>query len=248
MKIVLGLAFLAFLVAVAEGACRLGVVSPVIFPAPHDTWQALVSALASGELWAPIRATLVHVLVGWSLACAAGVLVGALIGMTAFGRAYVAPMLEFLRPMPASAVAPVALLLIGRNDAMIVAVVVFGAIWPVLLASIHGFAAVEPGLTDIARTLRLSPLAVVVKIAVPSALPEIFAGARISIAIALILAVVGEIIASSGGLGDWLNLAERSYRAPDLYAGVLIVGLLGVATNTALERVEAYVLRWRESA
>jgi ABC-type nitrate/sulfonate/bicarbonate transport system permease component len=162
-------------------------------------------------------------LLGWFAACALGVALGALVGLTIFGRAYVAPTLEFLRPLPASAIAPVGLLLIGRNDLMIVAVIVFGAIWPVLLGSMHGFATVEPRLHEVSRTLQLSPAHALRSIAIPSALPDIIAGARVSIAIALILAVVAEILASTGGLGDWLNLAERSYRAPDLYAGVLLV-------------------------
>jgi ABC-type nitrate/sulfonate/bicarbonate transport system permease component len=246
VRFVPGVAFIVALVALTELVCDAHLVSPAIVPAPHDVWSALVAGLRSGDLWAPIRATIAHLALGWCGACIAGTGLGALVGLTAFGRAYVAPMLEFLRPLPASAIAPVGLLLIGRNDLMIVAVIVFGAIWPVLLGSVHGFASVEPRLREVSRTLRLTPAHALRSIAIPSALPDIIAGARVSIAIALILAVVGEILASTGGLGDWLNLAERSYRAPDLYAGVLLVGLLGVATNFGLERLEAYLLRWRE--
>jgi len=247
VKVLPGLAFIIVLVGLTELACDAHLISPAIVPAPHDVWSALVVGIGSGDLWAPIRATIAHLLLGWCAACIAGVALGALVGLTAFGRTYVAPTLEFLRPLPASAVAPVGLLLIGRNDVMIVAVIVFGAIWPVLLGSVHGFAAVEPRLRDVIRTLQLTPTHALRSIAIPSALPDIIAGARVSIAIALILAVVAEILASTGGLGDWLNLAERSYRAPDLYAGVLLVGLLGVATNAGLARLEAYLLRWKET-
>ncbi len=243
-----GLMFIAALVALAELVCARGLIWSAIFPAPHATLAALVSGLAAGDLWAPIAATLAHMLAGWISACALGVVLGALVGMTAFGRDYIAPTLEFLRPLPAAAIAPIGLLLIGRNDAMIVAVIVFGAVWPVLLASVHGFASIEPRLKEVSRTLQLTPVRALWAIWIPSALPEIIAGARISIALALIMAVVAEILASTGGLGDWLNLAERSYRTPELYAGVLLVGLLGVLTNLALERVEAYLLRWKPPA
>ncbi len=246
MKAVAGIGFILVLIALAEAACDAHLVSPAIVAAPHDIWAALAAGFASGDLWAPIRSTIGHLLAGWIAACAAGVALGALVGMTAFGRAFVAPMLEFLRPLPASAIAPVGLLLIGRNDLMIVAVIVFGAVWPVLLASVHGFATVEPRLGEVSRTLHLTRAQTFWSISIPSALPDIIAGARVSIAIALILAVVAEILASSGGLGDWLNLAERSYRTADLYAGVLLVGVLGVLTNFGLERVEAYVLRWKD--
>jgi ABC-type nitrate/sulfonate/bicarbonate transport system permease component len=248
MKRWYGLAFVAALVALTELACARGLIWAAIFPAPHVTFGALVGGLAAGDLWAPLGATLAHMLAGWISACALGVILGALVGMTAFGRDYIAPTLEFLRPLPAAAIAPIGLLLIGRNDAMIVAVITFGAVWPVLLASVHGFAAIEPRLKEVSRTLQLTPARTLWAIWIPSALPEIIAGARISIALALIMAVVAEILASTGGLGDWLNLAERSYRTPELYAGVFLVGLLGVLTNFALERVEAYLLRWKPPA
>jgi ABC-type nitrate/sulfonate/bicarbonate transport system permease component len=228
MRLVPGLGFIVVLVALTELACDARLISPAIVPAPHDVWSALVAGLRSGDLWAPLRATIAHLLAGWCAACIAGVALGAFVGLTAFGRTYVAPTLEFLRPLPASALAPAGLLLIGRNDLMIVAVIVFGAIWPVLLGSVHGFASVEPRLRDVIRTLQLTPAHALRSIAIPSALPDIIAGARVSI-------------------GDWLNLAERSYRAPDLYAGVVLVGLLGVVSSAGLARLEAYLLRWRET-
>jgi ABC-type nitrate/sulfonate/bicarbonate transport system permease component len=245
MRRFLGVAFLVVVVALAQAACAAKLISPAIFPPPSQIFMALVSGFQNGDFWAPIGATVMHMLMGWGSACVLGIALGALVGMTAFGRDYIAPTLEFLRPLPASAIAPIGLLLIGRNNVMIVSVIVFGAIWPVLLASVHGFAAIEPRLKEVSRTLHLRPAQAFWAISIPSALPEIIAGARISIAISLILAVVAEILASAGGLGDQLNLAERSYRTPDLYAGVLLVGLLGVITNFALERFEARLLRWK---
>lgn len=245
MNRLLGIGFIVVVVALAELACDAHLISPAIFPPPHQTFAALAAGFADGDFWAPIGATVVHMLMGWGSACVLGVALGALVGTTSFGRAYIAPTLEFLRPLPASAIAPIGLLLIGRNNLMIVAVIVFGAIWPVLLASMHGFASIEPRLKEVSRTLHLAPTQAFWEISIPSAMPEIIAGARISIAISLILAVVAEILASTGGLGDQLNLAERSYRTPDLYAGVLLVGILGVLTNYGLERLEAYLLRWK---
>jgi sulfonate transport system permease protein len=242
-----GYAFIVAITALAEIASNAHLVSSAIFPPPSATLAAFASGFITGAFWAPLAATVAHMLAGWGGACVLGVALGALVGTTSFGRAYVAPTLEFLRPLPASAVAPVGLLLIGRNDAMIVAVILFGSIWPVLLGSVHGFASIEPRLREVSRILRLRPLQAFSAIAIPSALPEIIAGARISIALALILAVVAEILASTGGLGDQLNRAERSYQTPALYAGSLVIGLLGVITNSCLERLEAYVLRWKST-
>jgi sulfonate transport system permease protein len=240
-----GLIFLIALVALIEVLCDTRAISPIVLPAPHVIAIAFAGQLSRGEIWQPLGATIVHLFVGWSLACVLGIAGGALVGLTRFGRMYVAPMLQFLRPLPASAFAPVAILIIGRGDVMIIAVVLGGAIWPILLSSLHGFSIIEPRLSEVAQTFRLSRRQAFWMIAVPSATPDIVAGARVSVAIALILAVVGEILASYGGLGDMINKAERSYHAADLYAGVLLIGLLGVVINATLERIESYLLRWR---
>jgi ABC-type nitrate/sulfonate/bicarbonate transport system permease component len=115
----------------------------------------------------------------------------------------------------------------------------------VLLASVHGFANVEPLLQELSASLRLSRAQFLAKVAIPSALPDILAGARVSLAIALILAVVTEMQASQPGLGQNILLAQRTYRSPELYAGVFTLGLLGFAINQALIVLERRMLRWR---
>ena len=129
---------------------------------------------------------------------------------------------------------------------MVLAVIAFGALWPTLLATVHGFAAVEPCLYDVSRALRMSRLAVIWKIALPSSLPDILAGMRLSLTVSLILAVVGEMLASRTGLGRAILMAARLFHAPDLYAGVALLGALGYVTAQGLFAVEARLLRWRE--
>jgi len=115
----------------------------------------------------------------------------------------------------------------------------------VLLASVHGFASVEPQLMEVASALRLPRRQLFIKIAAPSALPDILAGARVSLAIALILAVVTEMQASQTGLGQNILLAQRSFRSPELYAGVVTLGIMGFAINQAIVVLERRLLRWR---
>lgn len=161
------------------------------------------------------------------------------------GRVYVEPILEFLRPLPASAVMPLAIAFLGLTDAMVLAVIAFGALWPMLLATVHGFAAVEPRLYQVGRALGLSRLDVIWKIALPSAMPDILAGMRVGLSIALILAVVGEMLASRPGLGQVILLAARSFQSADLYAGVIVLGFLGYISGKILTTVERRLLRWR---
>ncbi len=107
---------------------------------------------------------------------------------------------------------------------MAIGVIAFGSIWPMLLATVHGFAHVEPRLNEVARALSMSRLAAAFKIALPSALPDILAGLRLGLTVALILAVICEMIAGLDGLGSWELVAARAYRSPDIFAGVILAG------------------------
>ncbi|MDA8247672.1 MAG: ABC transporter permease subunit, partial [Rhodospirillales bacterium] len=111
--------------------------------------------------------------------------------------------------------------------------------------TVHGFAAVEPRLYEVSRALGLTRLAVIRKVALPSAMPDILAGARLGLTVALVLAGVGEMLAGRDGLGQWILLAARAFRAPDLYAGVVLFGLLGYASALLIGAVERRALRWR---
>ena len=165
--------------------------------------------------------------------------VGAMIGSSRTMRTYVAPSLEFLRPLPVSAIIPVAIAMFGLTQGMALFVIAFGAIWPMLLATIHGFAAVEPRLYEVARSLQMSRLAVIFKIALPSASPDILAGMRLSLTVALILSVVCEILAGLDGLGHWVLLSARAFRSADLFAGVILLGVTGYVTSVAMSMAGA---------
>jgi sulfonate transport system permease protein len=239
------LLFAAALIALWQVLADARLISPVFFPSPTRTFAALRAMAARGDLWAPMGATCLRMLYGWAVASLLGVLLGAAIARSVGARAYLQPLLEFLRPLPASAIIPPAILFLGLTNRMVVLVIAFGAIWPVLLGAYHGFRSVEPRLAEVASLLRVRTPAYLVKIALPSALPDIFAGVRVSLAIALILAIVTEMQSGQSGLGFNILVAQRRFRSPELYAGILVLGLLGLATNQVLVTVERRLLRWR---
>ena len=222
-------------------------VSPVFLPGPDRAWASLVRGFTSGDLWDKILGTLEHMAYGWLIASIAGIALGAMIGSSRVMRSYVAPSLEFLRPLPVSAIIPVAIAMLGLTQSMALFVIAFGSVWPMLLATIHGFAAVEPRLYEVARSLHMSRLAVIFKIALPSASPDILPGMRLSLTVALILSVVCEILAGLDGLGYWVLLSARSFRSADLFAGVILLGVIGCLTAWAMSIVERRLLRWRAS-
>ena len=239
------IAVAAVLIWLWQLSADMRLVSPVFLPGPDRAWAALVRGFATGDLMAKLIGTLTHMALGWFIASIAGVALGALIGSSRTMRAYIAPSLELLRPLPVSAIIPVAIALFGLTEGMALFVIAFGAIWPMLLATVHGFSAVEPRLYEVARTLRMSRLAVIFKIALPSASPDILAGMRLSLTVALILSVVCEILAGLDGLGHWVLLSARAFRSADLFAGVILLGIVGYATALAMGMAEKRVLIWR---
>lgn len=242
-----GLLVVALMIWGWQAIADARLVSPVYLPSPERAWAALLRGFAAGDLGAKLLGTIDHMIEGWVAASIAGVALGALIGSSRAARAYLGPLLEFLRPLPASAVIPVAIALFGLTRSMAIGVVAFGAIWPMLLATVHGFAAVEPRLYEVARALHLSRAAVIFKIALPSALPDIVAGLRLSLTVALILAVICEMIAGLDGLGNWVLLSARMFRSPDLFAGVILLGAIGFGGALALNVAERYLLAWRQT-
>ena len=150
------------------------------------------------------------------------------------GLAWLVPLVSF-----------VAILFFGLSENMAVSVIAFGSIWPVIMSSIYGFGAVRPRLQEVSALLGLSRVEFLTKIAIPSAMPDILAGMRSGLAVSLILAVVTEMQASLPGLGRDIFLAQRSFRSGELYAGLVMLGLLGVMINHGLQIAENRLLRWR---
>ena len=239
------LVFAAAFILGWQGLADLKLISPIFFPPPSRTFEVLLARMADGSIWLSLEATGLRMVVGWALASIAGILIGAAIGSSRLTRDLLDPTLEFIRPLPASAVIPVAILFLGLSNAMSLTVIAFGAIWPVLLASVYGFSAVSRELQDVSRVLGFGRFEFLRKIALPSALPDIMSGVRVSLAIALILTVVTEMQSSLPGLGWDIFFAQRSYRSADLYAGLILLGALGFTANYFIQLIEQRALRWR---
>ena len=239
------LALLLALIALWWLASHQQWLSKVFLPTPEATFASLMEGLIQGDLLAFTLSTIARMGLGWGLASVLGVVLGALIGVSATARAWIGPTLEFVRPLPASALLPLAIAIFGLSAGMVLFVVAFGAMWPVLLATVHGFAAMHVRLAEVSQALQLSRLAFVFKLGLPHALPDILAGMRLSLTVSLIVAVVGEMIASQSGLGQAILLAARSFRASELFAGVVLLGAIGFASNALLALAEKKLLKWQ---
>jgi ABC-type nitrate/sulfonate/bicarbonate transport system permease component len=190
-----------------------------------------------------LRPSLTVLGAGFALAVVVGVAVGAVLGLSRTVERATRPLLELLRAVPGVALLPVFIVLIGIGLDMKITLVASGAVWPVLLNTIDGVRSTEPLLIDMARSYGMSPRRRLRSIVLPSAAPQIFAGARTALAISVIIMVVSETVGSQG-IGYFLLAAQRSFLISDMWGTIIALGILGYLLNLLFRLTEAVVLRW----
>ncbi|MBV8642810.1 MAG: ABC transporter permease [Candidatus Eremiobacteraeota bacterium] len=188
--------------------------------------------------------SLIRMFCGYLLAAALGVGIGVLIGAYRPLCRTVDPVLQFLRAIPPTALIPVGILLIGIGDAMKILVIALGAFWPILVNAADGARGVDRERLDTARIFGLSPLATLLTVTFPSALPGVFAGLRTGLSIAFIMIVVSEMIGSTDGLGYTILQDQRTFAIPEMYSGIALLALLGYTLNAGFVALERRVLAW----
>lgn len=204
------------------------------FPAPSAIAGGMAELVAQGLLGPDILHTVTSVLISWSIAMTIGIALGLLLGLSPTARRFSLASIEVLRPVPGVALVPVALLLFGFSLETEMMVTILPAIWPVLVNTMGGVTGVHARLYDVGQTLRLGRGDLVRRILVPAALPAIVVGARLSLGLALVLAVVAEMIGNPAGLGYGIVREQQALRPDLMFAYIIVVGVLGMALNGGL--------------
>ncbi|MBF8190220.1 ABC transporter permease [Nonomuraea sp. K274] len=184
---------------------------------------------------------------GYAIAVAAGVALGTALGLFRRLRTAADPVVQFLRALPPPALIPFALLLFGAGDGSKVFIIALGTVWPILLNTIDGVRGVEAQQLEAARSFQIPATARLTRIILPAASPRIFAGMRTSLAIAIILMVVSEMVASDNGIGYFVLESQRSFAIPEMWTGIVLLGVLGFVLNWLFLVLEARVLFWHRS-
>ena len=210
--------------------------------------SVIVEAFADNWVFERVGSDLVPSLArfgaGLAIAIVAGVLVGLLLGLWSPARRATAPTVDFLRSIPAPALISIMILLLGFGNTMKVAAIAFASFFPILLNTIDGVRGVEPQQLEMARAYRLSQWQQVTNIVLPAATPQIFAGLRVSLAVALLVMAFSEMFASTNGLGFFILFSQETYRIPDMWSGIIMLGIVGYAVNVLFLIVERRALRW----
>lgn len=238
-------AVFAGLVAVWEVLGRMA--DDPFFPPPSEiaetAWEWWV--LKPENLTDHVLPSIGRLLGAWAIASVVGVALGLLLGRSERAMEYANPLLVFLRSIPPPALVPVFLLLFKVGTPMQVATIVFGVVWPVLLNSVDGARSVDVTKVDTSAVFKIRRAQWVFGVVLPAASPKIFAGLRVALSLSLVLMVISELVASSDGIGFQLMKAQREFNYTRMWAGVVLLGVLGYALNTALLAVERRALAWQ---
>jgi NitT/TauT family transport system permease protein len=237
------LLFAAAVLALAEAGVRLFDLSDSV-AAPSQAAGALVGGLRDGTLSREIGATLEVYVQGLALALAIGVGLGIAIGVSRTVADGTSVLVEFLRPIPAVALIPLAILWFGLGTPMLRFAVAYAAVWPILVHTVYGIRGVDRMLYDVAATSGVTGVARIRRVSVPAALPGIATGVRISAAIALVVCVTAEFYFGSDGIGAYMQAQQVAYRIPELYAAVLLTGLIGLGIDAVLRSTQRRALFW----
>jgi ABC-type nitrate/sulfonate/bicarbonate transport system permease component len=240
----LGVGVLVAATVAVELAVRAKWVNPALIPAPSDVAVRIGEIVSSGELLGPLGATLYLLFAAYFVACFIAIGVGLAMGRFPALYNLLEPLVELLRPLPKPALLPPLILFLGLGDAMKLTVIGLGVFFPVLINTVQGVRGVDRVLVDTGRTFRCGRRALLFKIVLPAALPLILAGMRVALGLGLILVVIAEMLAGTGGLGYLIIDMQRSFRVQHMYAWIVLLAVLGYALNFLFLKLEQRVIHW----
>jgi ABC-type nitrate/sulfonate/bicarbonate transport system permease component len=225
----------------------IGLLNQDHVPPMTDTVGELASLVGESDFWSAVGSTLQGWALGLGIAAALAIPLGIAIGSSPLAYRSVRFVVEFLRPIPSVALVPLAVLIYGVGLESKVFLAAFASFWPLFVQTLYGVQDVDPVATDTARSFGLGRFERLWRVKLPSAVPYIATGLRISSAVALILAVTAEIVIGSAGLGRQINVARQGGAIELMYALIITTGLLGWLLNIAATQAERRVLHWHPS-
>ena len=223
----------------------LGIGDRRFVPAPSDIAQRFVALLANGELPWHVAVTLYRVFLGYVIGAVPAVAVGLLMAMFKPVRIFFDPLIAALFPIPKIALMPLLLLAFGFGDASKVALVAIAVFFPVVVNTYVGAANIERIYWDVARNYGASQLVVFTRVVFFGALPMIFAGLRIALAVSFIVLVASEFVATKSGIGYLIWNSWELLQVDVMFVGIVTIGILGLITSALFQEIERWAIPWR---
>ena len=213
-------------------------------PTVTEIATALAARVGTAEYWLDLGQSLIRILTGFGLAALAGVITGILLGRSRLFADVFGPLTELVRPIPAIAVVPVAILLFPSDEAGIVSITFLAAYFPIMVSTRHAVRALPTIWEDSVRTLGGGRLDVLRQVVLPGILPGLFGGLSVGMGVAWICVISAEMISGRLGVGyrTWQAYTVLDY--PGVFVGIITIGVLGFGTAAAIELIGRRATRW----
>ncbi|MQA07900.1 MAG: ABC transporter permease subunit [Pseudonocardiaceae bacterium] len=216
----------------------------VFYPPLAEIVQRFGEQWLSERFFTDVVPSLRNMLVGYAFSCLVGVGMGVVVAQVRVVRHAVEPLVHFLRSIPPVALVPLAILVLGFGADMKMVIIAFSAVFSTLIATLDGVRAADPLLGEVTKVYRISGRDRLFKVTLPAAAPQILGGLQVSLQIAFVVMITSEMLASTEGIGYLTILAQQTFAITDMWAGMLLLGVLGYLFNLLFTLAERRVLRW----
>ncbi|MFJ5744577.1 ABC transporter permease [Bacillus cereus] len=224
-----------------------GLVSKTVLPTPLDIFLAFQELIKTGELFGHLSISVFRAAAGFFIGGGLGIILGTIVGFSTRSEQYLDPSVQMLRTVPHLAVAPLFVLWFGFGETSKVLLIADGAFFPLYVNAFLGIRGVDSKLFDVARVLEFSKRKLITKLILPSALPNLLLGARLSLGVAWVSLVVAELMGSTEGIGYMIMDARQFSNTDIVFVGIIIFAFVGKFSDSLVRLLEAKFLRCRDN-
>lgn len=214
------------------------------FPSAQTVFERTLDVWFWDGVFRDLLPSLARLTVGFVAAVVLGIVIGIVLGVARPLETAVRPLTEAARAIPGVALLPIFMMFFGTGEAMKIGMIIFISMWPVILNTIDGVRAIEPTLHRVVGVFRISAWHRFRYVYLPAALPQVFAGARIGLAIAVAVMVAVEMFGTPGGVGYFIRASQQTFKIVDMWTGMVVLGIFGYVLNVGFRLLENWVLRW----
>ncbi|PFV87835.1 ABC transporter permease [Bacillus thuringiensis] len=224
-----------------------GLVSKTVLPTPLDIFLAFQELIKTGELFGHLSISVFRAAAGFFIGGGLGIILGTIVGFSTRSEQYLDPSVQMLRTVPHLAVAPLFVLWFGFGETSKVLLIADGAFFPLYVNAFLGIRGVDSKLFDVARVLEFSKRKLITKLILPSTLPNLLLGARLSLGVAWVSLVVAELMGSTEGIGYMIMDARQFSNTDIVFVGIIIFAFVGKFSDSLVRLLEVKFLRWRDN-
>ncbi len=246
-QIELGLSILSPIVLLAawEFAARAGWIDLRFFPAPSQVFVEAAAMIRSGQLIEDVLISLQRIVIGFTIGAVPGVVIGLAMGLFGKVRAIIQPLVDATFPIPKIAILPLFILILGLGEESKYAIIATAVIYLVLLNTAAGVRNIDRIYLDVGRNYRAGKWMMFTDVALPGALPMIFAGLKLGMGVALLVIVSAEFVGARSGIGYLIWTSWQTFQVEQMYVGLMVSAVLGFATTALIDALERVLVPWK---